>query len=255
MTNDNMVLEMKQIARRRKKRNNRRKRRIKTFNFFLIIIMCMCIYLFWQLVKPNVVEYIHYLSSPLVCIDPGHGGDDTGAEINNYERIEKDDTLALSLAVRDILKEHGIRVTMTRSKDKTVSLSERAKYANQKNAKLFVSIHRNYSDNLNASGVEIWASKLKTDEEIKLGNNILSELLKCDVSYNRGLKFGNSSGENGNYYVNGATKMPSVIVEMGFLTNTYDNKLFDTNFMDYAHAIAKGIEETLDELYPDEMIS
>ena len=255
MTNNNMLLEMRQIAHRRKKKNNRKKRRIKIFNFFLIIIMLVCINFFWQAVKPNVYHYIHWLSSPLVCIDPGHGGNDTGAEINNYERMEKDDDLALSLAVRDILKEHGIRVTMTRTKDKTVSLEERARYANNKDAALYVAIHRNYSENPEASGLEVWASKLKTEEETILGNNILNELIKYNHSANRGLKYGNSSSTNQNYYVNGATKMPSVIVEMGFLTYDYDNILFDTNFMNYAEAIAAGIEKTLNELYPDEMIS
>ncbi|MCQ2978277.1 MAG: N-acetylmuramoyl-L-alanine amidase [Clostridia bacterium] len=255
MSEENIVLEMKRIANRRKKKNNRKKRRIKTFNFFLFIIMIFCIYVLWESIKPNVVSYIHYLSSPLVCIDPGHGGNDTGAEINNYERVEKDDDLALALAVNDILKERGIRTCMTRNKDKTISLSDRAKTANNKNAALFVSIHRNYSNNIDAHGLEVWASKNKTDEETLLGNNILDELSKCKNTFSRGLKYGNSSSENQNYYVNGATKMPSVIVEMGFMTYDMDNRLFDTNFMDYALAIANGIEKTLYDLYPDEMIS
>lgn len=253
MTNDNYLLEIKKIANKRKKKNNKKKRLIKVFNTFLILVMIFCVYIFWNAIKPTVLEYVRWLSSPLVCIDAGHGGEQTGATYNG--RIEKDDNLELAILVRDILKDKGIRVTMTRDKDETLSLQDRTKYANRKHVSLFVSLHRNYSDNIEASGIEIWAGKEKSDNEKVLGNNLLNELLKCEYTNNRGLRFGSSTSEHSDYYVILKTDMPSVIVETGFISNIYDNALYDENINEYANAICDGIIKTLQELYPDEMIN
>ena len=52
-------------------------------------------------------------------------------------------------------------------------------------------------------------------------------------------------GENTDYYVLNNTKMPSCLLELGFISNNEDNKLFDENIESYAEAIAKGIIETI----------
>ena len=94
-----------------------------------------------------------------------------------------------------------------------------------------------------------------TKEETLLATNILNRILKCPYTINREVRYGSQTDNQPDYYVNLKTEMPSVICEMGFVTNEEDNIYFDENFMGYAKAIADGIVDTLKELYPDEMIN
>lgn len=183
------------------------------------------------------------LGKPIqVVIDAGHGGSDVGAE---YEgRYEKDDNLSLALLVNEKLREKGIETEMTRSRDKYISLEERCKIANRKNAKLFVSLHRNSAEG--ANGVEIWISTEATECDKSLANNILNSLDKVGISQNRGVKSGYARGD-GDYYVNSHTDMTSCLVELGFINSESDNSLLDRNIDEYAQAIADSIIKTLDE--------
>lgn len=82
---------------------------------------------------------------PVIVIDPGHGGYDSGAIKNNT--VEKDVVLAFGKALRDKLEESGqYRVEMTRDKDVFVPLGDRVSYAESHKANLFIAIHADYSD-------------------------------------------------------------------------------------------------------------
>ena len=88
-----------------------------------------------------------------IILDAGHGGSDPGAVYNG--RQEKDDTLALVLAVGEILSENGFEVFYTRTIDKYENPYEKAAEANQSGGDYLVSIHRNSSPYANTySGVE-----------------------------------------------------------------------------------------------------
>jgi len=181
---------------------------------------------------------------PVVCIDAGHGGKDVGA---TYEgRYEKDDNLRLALAVGKILEEKGVEVVYTRTTDEFVSLEDRAKFANKKHATYFVSIHRNSADS-DVSGVEIWIESDADSDEAKIAGKILNKIDKVGYGKNRGVKRGYQSNPNADYVVNKKTKMPSCLVEMGFITTARDNELFDEKFEEYALAIAEGIMEGVEE--------
>lgn len=176
-----------------------------------------------------------------VIIDPGHGGDDLGAVFNG--RNEKDDNLKIALLVKDKLDDMGIFAELTRKSDKFISLEKRCKIANSKNAKLFVSLHRNSAEN--ANGVEIWIRNDSPQKDYELAENILESLDKAGISLNRGVKAGYAREDGKNYYVNTHTDMPSCLVELGFINNKTDNKLFDDNIEKYAQAIADGIKNSL----------
>lgn len=94
---------------------------------------------------------------PVIVLDPGHGGDDTGAVKNGT--IEKDVVLAFSLKLKDKLERTGrYKVLMTRDHDVFVPLGERVSYAERNNANLFIAIHADYADgNSKARGATIYS--------------------------------------------------------------------------------------------------
>lgn len=171
-----------------------------------------------------------------VVIDAGHGGYDAGASYQG--RKEKDDNLNLALKVGEILLKNCIDVRYTRTDDVYDSPYEKAVFANNSGADLFVSIHRNAYLTPNTSrGIE---TLVYNDEGIKakLARNINSNLAKLGFD-NRGVI------ERPNLVVLKRTKMPAVLVEAGFIDNEEDNKLFDEKFDKIADAIAMGIIDTI----------
>ena len=207
-------------------------KKIKVIRILLILTIL-------SIVIIGVLKIIKKDDKIVVCIDAGHGGIDVGAVVDN--KYEKDDTLKVAKLVKKYLEEQDIKVVMTRDNDKTISLEERCNIANKKKADLFVSIHRNSAENGN--GIEIWVNSNKEEEDIELATNILNNLEKTKIQSNRGIKYGTIKGENTNYYVLGNTKMPSCLIELGFITDDKDNELLDKNIEKYAKAIAKGIIE------------
>lgn len=236
------------MNRKRVKKNNR-----KSFLFPIIALFSLTISIVFALVVVGGDETVYYLTQinfvpdeKTVCIDPGHGGSSSGATLGN--RYEKDDTLRLSLLVRDILEDRGYTVVMTRDDDSDVSLSERCKIANKARASLFISIHRNASTSNNATGVEMWVHSTNPTDDTLLAQNILDSFDTLEIMANRGIHSGYRDGEDMNYYINRYTKMPSVLAEIGFISTKSDNEKYDENIDEYAKAIADGIEMTLKEM-------
>jgi N-acetylmuramoyl-L-alanine amidase len=103
-------------------------------------------------------------SQPLVMIDPGHGGFDSGARTPAMD--EKDLTLALALALRDrLLADGGVRVALTRDDDSFVALGERAEAARRRGADLFLSIHADSAGMENERAGEIAGASIYTLSE------------------------------------------------------------------------------------------
>lgn len=235
-------------------KNSRVKNNGKSFLFPIIALFSLSICAVLALVLVGGEEVIYELQQlnfvpdeKTVCIDPGHGGTSSGATLGN--RLEKDDTLRLSLLVRDILAERGYTVVMTRDDDSDVSLEDRCKTANKERASLFVSIHRNSSTSKDATGVEMWIHSSNPTDDNLLAQNILDCFDTLDIMTNRGIHLGYRDGDSMNYYINRHTKMPSVLAEIGFISNKKDNQKYDDNLEKYAKAIADGIEMTLKEMY------
>lgn len=171
-----------------------------------------------------------------IALDAGHGGSDPGAVYKG--RQEKDDTLDLTLAVGDILKKNGIDVYYTRTTDEYETPFKKATDANNSGADLFVSIHRNSSENPNQySGVETLVYS-DTGLKAEVARNINNQLEDAGFK-NLGVD------ERKNLVVLKRTKMPAVLVEAGFINNDKDNYLFDEEFDSIAQAIADGILESI----------
>ena len=184
---------------------------------------------------PNVKQ-----NKYLVVIDPGHGGQDPGA-IGIGGIRETDVVLEVSKIVEKLLSEKGVKVSLTRGNEVDLDLSPRVSLANKINADIFVSIHANASrgKRRDINGLETfyyrgWRGSL-------LAKKIQKQILRVSPgSPDRGVK-------QGRYYVIKNTRMPAVLVEIGFLTGRLDARRLvkSAHRKRIAYAIAKGILEYL----------
>lgn len=173
---------------------------------------------------------------PLIVLDAGHGGANPGAVYQG--RQEKDDVLALTLAIGRILEDRGVGVYYTRTTDIYESPAQKAEEGNQVGADYFVSIHRNFSPYPNQySGVETLVYS-RYGAAAQMADNI-NQQLEAVGFLNLGVN------ERTNLVVLNRTQMPAVLVEVGFINTDADNQLFDERFDDIAQAIADGILITL----------
>ena len=184
---------------------------------------------------PNVERNKYY-----VVIDPGHGGPDPGA-IGISGIRETDVVLEVSKMVSKLLSEKGVKARLTRNNEVDLDLPPRVSFANRTNADIFVSIHANASrgKRRDINGLETfyyrgWRGR-------SLAKKIQKQILRVSPgSPDRGVK-------QGRFYVIKNTKMPAVLVEVGFLTGRLDARRLEKNAhrKRLAYAIAKGILEYL----------
>ncbi|MCQ2484533.1 MAG: N-acetylmuramoyl-L-alanine amidase [Clostridia bacterium] len=191
------------------------------------------------------IVYEHYDDELIVCLDAGHGGSDAGAASTDGKRLEKDDNLALTLKVKDELEKMNVKVVLTREDDTYISLKDRCKRANKAHCDLFVAIHRNSS--AKGTGLEAWISKIEKNGERSAAKRMLSSLSDITGLENRGVKRGYRDMSANNYYVNANTNMPSILLEVGFITSENDNRVFDEKTDEMAASIAKTIYDAISE--------
>ena len=174
-----------------------------------------------------------------VIIDAGHGGQEPGAV---YEgRQEKEDALRLAFDVGNALERRGISVSYTRVSDVYDSPYEKAAMANASDADIFLSIHRNAMPVPGtASGIENLVYE-DSGTAGALGRNIGEALAEAGWT-DLGVK------ERPGLVVLRNTKIPAVLVEVGFINNEKDNEFLDANMAATADAIADGVLKTFREL-------
>lgn len=190
-----------------------------------------------------------------VCIDAGHGAHDTGAVLEDEDGIvrqEKDDNLWLAQLVQKELEAYGVKVIMTREDDSFLELYDRTLLANSMDVDALISFHRNayYLNgkmNSRVKGVEIWIHSSRPTEARQLANRMLDAILEVGGMEDRGVRYGSMTDFNEDYAINRRAMMPSMIVEMGFISNEKDNEAYDANGEAYAKAMAKEIYEWLTE--------
>lgn len=201
---------------------------------------------------------------PLIVIDPGHGGPDTGAKVADGEIMEKNMVLDFSITLRDQLEKSGkYRVVLTRTDDTFIPLGERVKIARQRQASLFISVH---ADSLpkaegDAQGATIYtlSDKPSDSEAAKLAEaenrsdvvagidlsrepddvaDILIDLAQRETKgfsqhFARTLvnemksvmRLHKKPLKSASFVVLKAPDVPSVLVELGYMTNKQDLKL------------------------------
>ena len=183
----------------------------------------------------------------IVCLDAAHGDYDAGTTDSDGTRFEKNDNLEIALKIRDYLESCGVKVVMTREDDSFMELGERCDLANNAKADFLICLHRNSYEG-GIQGVEAWVNNIEPEADTKLGNNVLRALEKVGVSKNRGVQYGYVGNSGVNYYINSDTVMPSILLELGFITDDTDNELFDSHIDEYSVAIGDAVIETAIDL-------
>lgn len=184
----------------------------------------------------------------VVMLDPGHGGYDPGA-VTPQGVYEKAINLQIARIVKEMLLPSGIQVFLTREEDldyvpngvkgrstkKQLDLNHRIEMADQEHADIFVSLHVNATATGQNSGAETFYH-YKSESGKRLAELIQQEMIKISGMNRRIAK-------PGDFYIIKNTSMPSVIVEVGYLSSVKEQKKLQQTWYQeqLARAIAKGI--------------
>ena len=196
-------------------------------------------------------------SGLVVCIDPGHGGKDDGADNSDGDKypfvkndsslkiVEKDMNLKIAKKVGEYLKDGGAKVYYTRTSDEYISLTDRTDYADSKKCNLFISIHCNSSETTGPNGTEVYYSVNSKYAKKGLAESISKAVSGKLRTKNIGAK--SKQGSDGDYYsvirTSAAKGIPGLIVEHAFISNEDDARKLknDDNIDKMAKAEAKAI--------------
>jgi N-acetylmuramoyl-L-alanine amidase len=210
-----------------------------------------------------------------VVIDAGHGGKDNGASCCSLH--EKQFTLDMSYNLKKRLEKRGYTVYMTRHSDKYISLIERTQYANKKQADIFISMHINAAPKRKVeklNGIEIFYLSLNNvhirGKTIKYKGKrvyfkdsfvLMTNKKKISLSHRLGVKVQegmNKSIKKGykklvsklksyDYWVLTGTKMPTILIETGYITHKRDRKRLTSRY--YKNLVVKGIADGIDSYF------
>lgn len=177
----------------------------------------------------------HVLSGKTIVIDPGHGGSDSGAIGFGNQVKEKYLTLLTGKELAQKFRKAGAHVILTRKNDIFLSLQERVNIAERDKADAFISIHYNASPISRAKGITSYYYTKRKDRP--LASAIQEMLAKETDRCNRGVHFAN-------YHVLRENSRPSTLLELGFLTNQWEEHIVSTSSYQntVTTAIVDGVE-------------
>ncbi|SFL91161.1 N-acetylmuramoyl-L-alanine amidase [Gracilibacillus orientalis] len=167
-----------------------------------------------------------------IVVDPGHGGTDPGAiGFNGIQ--EKDVILPTSTKVIDHLRDAGANVIVTRTGDNFVLLDDRVRISNSYYTDAFISLHYDSSLNMSANGVTTYFADIA---DKKMGESIQSSIISQVSLHDRGVR-------QANYKVLVNSSAPSVLLELGFISNPHNLPIVQTE--SYQNSVATGITNGL----------
>ncbi|AWB46102.1 N-acetylmuramoyl-L-alanine amidase CwlD [Paenibacillus sp. CAA11] len=218
---------------------------------YSIILLALLVGVFiYEIPSSKVSKYWNLpLAGQVIALDAGHGGPDGGA-VSKEGIIEKDINLSIALYLRDYLQQAGAIVYMTREVDKdlagaetkgysrrkTEDLLQRVRFVEEKEAKLMVSIHMNSIPSNRWRGAQVFYHSSHPE------SSVFAELVQDEIK--RNLENTDRVAKSADYpYLLKALKIPSVLVEVGFLSHPEEARLLDddTYQRKVAASIYKGI--------------
>jgi len=194
----------------------------------------------------------------IVVLDPGHGGKDNGAENKSLKLKEKHLTLSLAKTLKSTLEKRGYTVYLTRYKDEFITLGDQPQKANALKADLFISLHFNASSSTSVKGAETYIlppegqpstsgssfngnallpGNAYDEWSMLLGYYVQRELVNSLGANDRGLK-------RGRFAVLRTLKCPGVLIEGGFLSNSYEGAEIGSSA--YRNKMATSIADAVD---------
>lgn len=192
-----------------------------------------------QTPEHRAISDTHHLPTGcVVLLDAGHGGSDPGAQRGDIQ--EKELTLAIVEKLKHVLESENIHVKLTRADDTFVSLEDRVKLTNELKPDVFLSVHINSLEaNTQATGIETYyQSDISRDLAQLIHTYLVKELGAPDRNVRRA-----------RFYVINHTPYPSVLAEVGFISNKEErDKLASSDYqLEVARALADGLVSYLSE--------
>lgn len=200
---------------------------------FLLIMMSLAFIFLAAFISIAVTANKNVLSGKTIVVDAGHGGVDGGA--NNRYIVEKDVNLDVAFKLQSMLEGSGAKVVMTRVSDTELSkikainktryiqdLNARVDIINNSNANIFISIHTNSNVNKPSTRGMIafyYSSHPHNREMAYIFQNIFNSY---EFDYKGSKLTSNHTPQKGKYYILNHAKIPGIIVETGFITNSTD---------------------------------
>ncbi|MFP7311450.1 N-acetylmuramoyl-L-alanine amidase [Bacillus safensis] len=192
-------------------------------------------------VQTNVITQLkNAVLGETIFIDPGHGAQDAGAIGNGL--LEKNINLEVALKLQSRLNQAGALIVMSRTSDTFDSLQTRVNKGAQASADIFISIHANANDNSGANGTETYYdTTYAATNSIKLAQQVQPRMVSALGTKDRGVK-------TAGFYVIKYSRMPSILLETGFVTSPIDASILkSTTAKDrLASGIATGVSNYFD---------
>lgn len=188
--------------------------------------------------EEKVLKKEKILKGKTIIIDPGHGGKDVGAS-GQRGTLEKDVTLKMAKSLQqELVKKTEATVILTRDKDITVTKKDRVELAKNNNADLFISIHFDAFTSNEVKGITTYYNN---NADKSLATIIHRHLFKQDLgTRDRGVALGD-------YFVIRENTKPSILLELGYISNAEDEKRINSQTYQTgtSTAIVEGVIEYL----------
>lgn len=217
---------------------------MRQYKTLILIMFFLCVFC---LSRVNASIRNYSLLGRCFYIDPGHGGRDSGAMSHKF--LEKDMNLLLSKKLANELFKRGALIYLTRDDDYDLSKStinkkrndlyNRVKLINNSKCDMYISIHLNASPNPKWSGIQTFYSSVnKNNKKIA---QIITNNLKSNISNIRDYK------KENDYYMYSKIKIPGVLIEAGFISNSRDN--YNIRQDKYQNLLIKSIADGISEYF------
>ncbi len=202
---------------------------MKKLSFLLVVPVIAILLMAYGNVSKKTIVLANLEPKPFsIAIDAGHGGKDAGAYGINGEK-EKDFTLSFAKLLQEKCLAAGFNVLMTRVDDNAPSLKERVEKTNAENVDLLISLHNNADKDESINGIDCYIGNKNNDAldeaSKKAATNVLNKLKSLtSIKVNETVQ-----NRKEGIYILKQTKMPSFILELGYITNSDDLKYVSNN--------------------------
>lgn len=190
----------------------------------------------WIVSRSEQNIQISHPGAKTIVIDPGHGGRDEGAR-GAKESIEKELTMNVSNLLATKLRADGYNVILSRASDQYISLQDRVYYATKYQADAFISIH---FDSIEDRSVRGHTTYYYQENDTNLAQSIHQQIEHAVDLQDRGVRFGN-------YYVLRENPQPSVLLELGYISNPKEESTIKSE--KYLKKVANAIHKGLDDYF------